>query len=215
MGKVKKLGILLAVLALLGAGRSGAAQVTLTFEGLQHLEEVLDFYNGGTGSMGSAGPNYGVAFGGAFAAIEAESNFINEPSPVTAITFLSGGSTVMNVASGFTDSLSFWYSSVDFDGAVNIFDGLNGTGNMLATVPLPALGSDGTLGKPFDRWQWVIVPFAGVARSADFSGATNRIGFDDITFTRLFVVPEPGPLALLSSLALAGGGFLFLLRRRA
>lgn len=213
MWKVKKLGMVLAVLALVGTSRPGAAQVTLTFEGLQHLEEVLNFYNGGTGSMGSTGPNYGVAFGGAFAGIEALSNFTNEPSPVTAITFLSGGSTVMNVASGFTDSLSLWYSSVDFNGAVNIFDGLNGTGNLLATVPLPALGSDGTLGKSFDRWQFVVVPFVGVARSADFSGATNRIGFDDITFTRLFVVPEPGSLALLGSLALAGGGFLFLRRR--
>jgi len=191
----------------------------LTFEGLQHLEEVLNFYNGGTGSMGSSGPHYGVAFGGAIAGIEDLSNFTNEPSPVTAITFLSGGSTIMNVASGFTGSLSFWYSSVDFNGSVNIFDGLNGTGNVLATVPLPALGSDGTSGRPFDRWQQVVVPFVGVAKSADFSGATNRIGFDDITFSNLNPpigvpeVPEPGSVAFFSCMVIGGVCFLRLRRR--
>ena len=40
------------------------AAVVLTFEGLQNNEQVLNFYNGGSGGSGSGpGPNYGITFG--------------------------------------------------------------------------------------------------------------------------------------------------------
>lgn len=54
----------MAALALASVGTSSATVVTLTFEGLRDQESILDFYNGGTGSLGSAGTNYGVDFAG-------------------------------------------------------------------------------------------------------------------------------------------------------
>lgn len=42
----------------------GRASITLTFEGLQDNEQVLNYYNGGFGGNGSGpGPNYGITFG--------------------------------------------------------------------------------------------------------------------------------------------------------
>lgn len=49
--------------ALLGlTGAASAAPITLIFEGLQNLEAVNGFYNGGTGSLGSSGTHCGVQF---------------------------------------------------------------------------------------------------------------------------------------------------------
>src|SRR3712207_7981089 len=35
----------------------------LSFEGLKDTEQVLEFYNGGAGSLGSTGPDYDISFG--------------------------------------------------------------------------------------------------------------------------------------------------------
>ena len=106
--------IALAVLAL-PQGALAATRV-LTFEGLQNLEFVEQFYNGGTGSLGSSGANFGVGFGpDTLAGIDAEAggsgNFANEPSPDTIAVFLTGPGVVMNVAAGFTTGFSFYYTS--------------------------------------------------------------------------------------------------------
>ena len=40
-----------------------ASNFVLTFNGLQNREEVLNYYDGGTGSLGSGpGTNYGITF---------------------------------------------------------------------------------------------------------------------------------------------------------
>ncbi len=44
---------------------------------------------------------------------------------------------VMNVASGFTTGFSFYYASA-MAGTVTVYDGLNATGNVLATIPITA-----------------------------------------------------------------------------
>ena len=80
--------------------------VVLTFEGLKDNEAILDFYNGGTGSLGSTGTNYGVRFGADSRALidldaGGSGNFANEPSPHTIAYFLSGAGVLMNVAAGF------------------------------------------------------------------------------------------------------------------
>ena len=56
--------VAVAWMILVGFGASAASAVpfVLTFEGLQDFEDVLEFYNGGTGSSGSTGPNFGVSF---------------------------------------------------------------------------------------------------------------------------------------------------------
>ena len=118
-----------AVAAYLGlAGGAQALVVTLDFEGLQDLEEVLGFYDGGAGSLGSSGgTDFGVEFEpGAVAIIDSDAggsgNFGGEPTPDTILFFPSGSSAVMNVADGFESGFSFFYAAPDEPGVVEVYD---------------------------------------------------------------------------------------------
>lgn len=212
-----------AVATSLIGGAASAATFVLDFEGLQNLEAVNDFYNGGTGSLGSSGTDYGVSFSTtSLAIIDADAggtgNFANEPSPDTVLFFLSGGAATMNVAAGFDTGFSFFYSSVSFAGSVTVYDDLNASGNILATLNLPANGSGGG-GDPtgsFNVFDAVGVTFAGIAKSIDFGGVADQIAFDNVTFGSEIPevpneVPIPAALPLLAG-ALAAFG---LIRRRA
>jgi hypothetical protein len=184
--------------------------VTLTFEGLQDNEEILNYYNGGMGGSGSGpGPNYGVVFGsGALSSISESAggtgNFALNPSGITTAYFLTGGGLVMNVAAGFTGGFSFYYASGDSTGTVTVYDGLNASGNVLATVPLPATGSGcGGLVEFYTCWDTSGVSFTGTALSVNFAGADDGIGFDNITLGSK--TPNVGVIVVTPSLA---GGFL-------
>jgi hypothetical protein len=87
------------------ADQQGASRslIVLTFEGLGNQDAILNFYNGGLSVNGfGPGPNYGITFGGStLSLIDSDNggsgNFANEPSPNTAMFFLTGGGAVMNV----------------------------------------------------------------------------------------------------------------------
>jgi hypothetical protein len=182
-------GAILSAVCLFGASKAEAAAIVLDFEGLEDLESVNNFYNGGTGSNGSGpGINYGIEFGSnALALIDADAggsgNIGGEPSPNTALFFLSG-SAVLNSAAGFDTGFSFFYSAINNSGVVNVYDGLGATGNLLASLSLPTTPFNGA---PDPTGQFSpFVPFGvnfnGTARSVDFGGTVNQIAFDDITF---------------------------------
>jgi hypothetical protein len=166
---------------------SALSQTVLTFEGLKDQEPVNNFYNGGTGGLGSGpGGNFGITFTPtSLAIIEAaqggSGNFSGEPSPKTILFFLTGTAT-MNVASGFTNGFSFYYSAVNQPGVVNVWSGPNATGTMLASLALPVTpsGGPGCTGS-FCPWFPIGVTFSGTAHSVDFGGTVNQIGFDNIT----------------------------------
>ena len=172
--------------------RKGDNQISLTFEGLNDLEAITNFYDGGTGEEGSGpGPDLGVVFSdNALAIIDQDAggtgNFGGEPSPSTIMFFLSNtGSSagaVMNVADGFVDGFSFFYSAVNNPGSITVYDGVDATGSVLATLNLPVTTSDG--GDPTGAFSPLFpigVSFAGTARSVDFGGVIDQIGFDNIT----------------------------------
>jgi PEP-CTERM motif len=203
----------LAAAAIAVALPAAAAPIVLDFEGIGDLNPVGDYYNGGGGT------NYGVSFSNdTLALIDADAggsgNFANEPSPNTVMFFLNANNAVLNYAAGFDTGFSFFYSS-SVATTVTIYDGVDGTGNVLGTITLGAQGFDNCAGDPsgdFCNWTNVGVAFAGVAKSIDFGGTANQTGFDNITFGSSTALPEPGTYALMA-LGLAGIGFTARRRR--
>jgi hypothetical protein len=196
----------IALLVFVGQACAIGTTTVLTFEGLQDQESINDFYNGGTGSLGSSGPNDGVSFTSDSLALKSTnplSNFSNNPSGDTIAFFLNGFGDTMNVAGGFDTGFSFFYAAA-FAGSVNVYDGLNGTGSLLASLALPVTQN------PYTEWAAIGVTFNGIAKSAVFGGSANYIGFDDITLgssTPGQSVPDGGSTMLLMGMAFTAIGF--------
>jgi MYXO-CTERM domain-containing protein len=199
-----------------------AAPFTLTFEGVGNNAQILDFYNGGTDSQGNSGVNYGVRFGGnALGLVDGDAggngNFANEPTPSTTMYFLSG-TAILNYAPGFRDGFSFFYTSTNFEGVVRVYAGENAAGTLLGELVLGINSSPGTCsgdpGGDFCNWTAAGLDFAGVAKSIDFGGTVDQIGYDNITFgssdPTVKPVSEPAGFGLL---ALAGIGAVASRRR--
>lgn len=109
-------------------------------------------------------------------------NFANEPSPSSVMFFGSGSSCTMNVADGFTEYITFWFSTIFSTGQVRVYSGLNATGSLLGSFDCDALGAVGS-GDPtgdFVKWEQGFVEFAGTALSVVFAGTANEICFDDV-----------------------------------
>jgi hypothetical protein len=177
-----------------------SAAFTLDFEGIADTAAINNFYNGGTDSAGNAGTNYGVHFGGnTLAAIDKDAggsgNFENEPSPSTTMFFLTG-SGVLNYEPGFTGGFSFHYSSTK-DAVVNVYDGLNATGNVVGAIQLGAQYNSGCVGgadNTFCNWSLASATFSSLAKSIDFGGTVNQIGYDNMKFGVDAADGVPGPV---------------------
>lgn len=169
--------------------QSTNATVMLDFEGLGDNEPVENFYDGGFGGNGSGpGPAWGITFSSnALAIIDSDAggsgNFGGEPSPDTILFFLSGTAATMNVPAGFDTGFSFYYSAPFNPAQIVVYDGLNATGNVLATLNLP-LTPDTGAPDPTGSFSPLVpygVSFSGTARSIDFAGTADQVGFDNIT----------------------------------
>lgn len=202
---------ILAAVMLCGSYSASATPIVLDFEGAGNAASLLDFYNGGTDSQGNSGANLGVNFASnALSVIQSAQggtgNFINNPSGRTVMFFLTG-SAVLNYSAGFTTGFSFFYSS-STAAVINVWDGLNATGNLLGSLNLTAQFQNNGCTSGYCNWTASGINFLGTARSIDFGGGVNAIGYDDITFgssTPGGSSPVPVPATLgLFSLALAG-----------
>lgn len=211
-----------ALSAVTAAGSAQASTIVLDFEGVGNFAAVNEFYNGGSDSAGNSGTDYGISFSTtSLGIIDSDAggggNFANEPSADTVLFFLSGGAATMNVAAGFETGFSFFYSSAAA-GSVSVYDGLNGTGTLLASLALPAQFSVGCSGDPtgsYCNWTNIGVAFSGVARSVNFGGSADFIAFDDVTLGSTIAgggaVPEPGTWAMM---LLGFGAIGYSMRRR-
>jgi hypothetical protein len=212
---MKKTLIILSTFLAMGAARAFADSVTLTFTGLQNEEAIGNFYNGGTGSLGSSGTNYGVSFGPDALAIISNQNggggnfsSVPPPSTDTVAFFLSGPGDVMNVGAGFTTGFAFSYAAAIDPGSVSVWSGLNDTGTLLETINLPVTGDDCDGKTDFSCWENTGVSFSGVAESVDFSGTANEIAFANVTLGASSIPSGPSPVPEPSSFVLLGSGIL-------
>jgi hypothetical protein len=197
---------LLATVLAAGMAPAFADVIMLDFEGIGNLNPVGDYYNG------AGGPDYGVSFSGATLAIVdsdagGTGNTANEPSPNTVMFFLDDNHAMLNAAAGFTTGFSFYYSSSQ-SSSVTVYDGLNGTGNVLAQLPLSAQYDLGCTGDPngeYCNWTAVGASFDGTARSISLAGTADHVGYDNITFGAVVPVPEQSEMLMLAAGLVAVG----------
>ncbi len=207
---MKQLAILTAGLLAASFAQANTA-VLVDFETPTSFAFVEEHYNGGTDSAMLAGANLGVSF--TFDALALQNDaagpyFSNAPSPVGVMAPV-GANATMNVAAGFVGTVGVWYSADSFVlQGVNVYSGLNGTGNLIASFNLVANAqADGCSSSAYCRFDQLTSSFAGTAKSITFGNAANMAAFDNISIT---AVPEPTTV-LLMSLGLAT---LALRRRR-
>jgi hypothetical protein len=216
--------VTLATALLLSSYHASADVIVLDFEGVNATHPsgyatVEGFYNGGTSSDGTTGTNYGIEFTDNALAICLNTTTVvcsntsrgglgNPSSQLGALFFLDGSETFMNVSAGFTTGFSFLYTAIFQAGSVSVFDGLGGTGNLLASLALPTTASacSGAYSAGFCPFVATGIGFAGTAKSVSFAGVANQIVFDDITFGS--VIPDPAPTPEPETLFLLGAGLV-------
>lgn len=183
---------------------ASAAVVMLDFEGVADSDQIGDFYNGG------AGTNYGISFSqangrpfsGVIGIIDTDDggsgNFANEPSGNT-VAYLLGTNVLLNYSAGFDTGFSFFHSSFQV-ATVSVFDGLNGTGNLLGTFNTTAqYNANNCVGDPTGtlcNWTNIGVGFSGTAKSVTIVAASNFNGLvDNVTFGSATAVSASAPVA--------------------
>lgn len=213
----KKGLVSLAIVTTFSVGNAQAAKIVLDFEGVGDLASVHNFYNGGTDGAGNSGIDYGIHFSSAANGLVdldagGSGNFANEPSPDSVLIFRIGGDAIMNVAAGFDTNFSFSYNSATA-AFVNVFNGLDGTGTLLASLDIATNFNNSCNGDPFGdfcHWDSVGATFSGNAKSVVFGGPAEFTLYDNVTLGSATSgeVPIPGAFWLM------GSGLLGLLKMK-
>lgn len=193
--------VLAGFLALTWSCTQASSDVFLNFEGIcppDNSTTPIGAYYGGLGVYFDSGATVAMAIVDSDEGGTAQGNFANEPSSKTVMYFPDRARLIINLPGGFEVGFSTYYTSIDRTATVELYDGVDGTGMLLASAPLHALGTDPNGGDPtgsFNRWDRVDVFLrAGdVARSVKFIAVNDYFGFDDMSFG---LVPSPSALTL-------------------
>ncbi|MEG4608310.1 SdrD B-like domain-containing protein, partial [Microcoleus sp. F6_B6] len=109
---------------------------------------------------------------------------INPGQVARGITYNEGQSIIINVANGFDQKFSFRYASPFAEHQVTIYDGVNGTGNVLASVQLPR-----TTDSNLTPGAYILesnpssnLLFQGIGKSVTLGNQPNKLVLGDITF---------------------------------
>ena len=126
-------------LLIVAPGPASASPIVLNFEGLGDLNHIGSYYNGGAG--GNLGRRIRVVRDVAGPGRpRRHRQLLERPLRQEHRVFRARQSSMnMNVAGGFINSFSFAYTSLFFPGVVSIWDGVGGTGQLLAIAALPRL----------------------------------------------------------------------------
>ncbi len=195
--KLPNLLTLAAVAAL--AAPAYAGTVTIDFETAPSFASIGNLYS-------AAGAVFGPDAQG-LANDALGTYFSNAPSPL-GVMFVSGltvPDAAMTVAGGFY-AFNFFYSSADAAiNAVQVWSGINGTGDLLASYSLLANATLGCTDTAYCNWNQGGGTLTQAGRSVTFGAGAQNAAFDNLS-----VVPEPSSL-LLAGLACSA---LALSRRR-
>ena len=177
-------------IVLMGVVTASADQ--LDFNNLQSGEEVLGYYDGGFGSLGTGpGPNLGVTFTADFVTVA--QGVFGPPFQAEELTSTSGIMDVLPAFGGDGGTFSFYYSnSGPDDGTVSLYSGLDGTGSLVTTISLPPSATF-SAASPLEG-------LPGPFESAIFAGTAGTLVFDNVTFSPPGVgpvLPEPSSISLL------------------
>jgi hypothetical protein len=112
------------------------------------------------------------------AAKHGSGNFINNPGGSPVMFFGTGTSVTVNTLGGVSTAVWFYYSALQ-TGTVTIYDGSNGTGNVLASIAL-TLNNSGCNTYALCVWSPIGVPLTATAKSIRFTGAANYLGIGAI-----------------------------------
>ncbi len=140
---------------------------------------VGGYYNGGTDGAGNSGPNVGIVANTAGPAIGGVLDGLNNPT--------------FNVPAGFTTGFSVQAINVAIGFAINVYDGENGTGTLLASQGFSLNGN--TTGS---------ASFSGTAKSVVLSRWSGNPSYDNLTFGSATIgTPVNEPPAVTTSAATA------------
>lgn len=177
---------IVSILLLLTLSAASHAQTKgiVTFGHLKDLEFINQFYDGGTGSLGSGpGPNYGLTFTSNAQVIKSASqggsgDFINNPGSYPVMFFQTGNVATMTATNGMQEAIWFYYSALQ-QGLVTVYSGPNATGNILASITLP-VNNSGCTGYKLCVWSPVGIPLSTTAGSISFAGIPDYLAIDTI-----------------------------------
>lgn len=180
--------VLLTILLIAGSALPLSAQSkgTISFAGLKNLEFIQNYYDGGTGSLGSGpGKNYALTFSSNAQAIISAAkggsgNFVNNPGGTPVMFFQTGNNVTISSANGLPLALVFYYSALQ-PGSATVYAGPNGTGNILASITLNPNDSGCNTYK-LCVWSAVGVPLSTPAGSIVFAGTADSIAIGTIRF---------------------------------